>query len=84
MAVFEYFGMNPILIKVFNKGMSDHSTITMQKILETHRGFEGLITSSVDLGGGTGAVVNMIVSKHPSIKGINFDLPHVIIEDAPS
>jgi hypothetical protein len=56
----------------------------MQKILETHRGFEGLITSSVDLGGGTGAVVNMIVSKHPSIKGINFDLPHVIIEDAPS
>jgi caffeic acid 3-O-methyltransferase len=60
MAVFEYFGMNPILIKVFNKGMSDHSTITMQKILETHRGFEGLITSSVDLGGGTGAVVNMM------------------------
>jgi caffeic acid 3-O-methyltransferase len=63
MAVFEYFGMDAILIKVFNKGMSDHSTITMQKILETHRGFEGLITSSVDLGGRTGAVVNMIVSK---------------------
>ena len=34
----------------------------MQKILETHRGFEGH-TSSVDLGGGTGAVVDMIVSK---------------------
>jgi caffeic acid 3-O-methyltransferase len=25
----------------------------------------------------------MIVSKYPSIRGINFDLPHVI-EDAPS
>ncbi|KAL0317918.1 UNVERIFIED_CONTAM: Caffeic acid 3-O-methyltransferase 1 [Sesamum angustifolium] len=37
----------------------------------------------VDVGGGTGATLNMIVSKHPSIKGINFDLPHVI-EDAPS
>ena len=34
------------------------------------------------LAGGTGTVVNMIVSKYPSIKGINFDLPHVI-EDAP-
>jgi hypothetical protein len=33
--------------------------------------------------GGTGAVLSMIVSKYPSIRGINFDLPHVI-EDAPS
>ncbi|KAL5145757.1 Caffeic acid 3-O-methyltransferase [Glycine soja] len=67
---------------VFNKGMADHSTITMKKILETYTGFEGL-KSLVDVGGGTGAVVNMIVSKYPTIKGINFDLPHVI-GDAPS
>lgn len=62
--------------------MSDHSTITMKKLLETYKGFEGL-NSVVDVGGGTGAVLSMIVSKYPSIKGINFDLPHVI-EDAPS
>ena len=29
--------------------MSDHSTITMKKILETYKGFEGL-TSVVDVG----------------------------------
>ncbi|BFG23611.1 hypothetical protein CerSpe_098850 [Prunus speciosa] len=81
MTAFEYHGTDPRFNKVFNRGMADHSTITMKKILETYKGFEGL-TSIVDVGGGTGAVVNMIVSKYPSIKGINFDLPHVI-EDAP-
>ncbi|XP_050237154.1 caffeic acid 3-O-methyltransferase [Mercurialis annua] len=82
MTAFDYHGTDPRFNKVFNKGMSDHSTITMKKILETYKGFEGL-SSVVDVGGGTGAVLSMIVSKYPSIKGINFDLPHVI-QDAPS
>ncbi|KAJ6687409.1 O-METHYLTRANSFERASE [Salix koriyanagi] len=82
MTAFEYHGKDPRINKVFNKGMSDHSTITMKSILETYRGFEGL-ASLVDVGGGTGAVISAIVSKYPSIKGINFDLPHVIA-DAPS
>nr|AID68566.1 caffeic O-methyltransferase [Punica granatum] len=82
MTAFEYHGTDPRFNKVFNRGMSDHSTITMKKILETYKGFEGLNTI-VDVGGGTGAVLSMIVAKYPSIKGINFDLPHVI-EDAPS
>ncbi|KAM7280561.1 hypothetical protein ACFE04_007695 [Oxalis oulophora] len=82
MTSFDYHGKDMRFNKVFNKGMSDHSTITMKKILESYKGFEGL-TSLVDVGGGTGAVLSTIVSKYPSIKGINFDLPHVI-EDAPS
>nr|QAX90938.1 caffeic acid O-methyltransferase [Catalpa bungei]QAX90957.1 caffeic acid O-methyltransferase [Catalpa bungei] len=47
-----------------------------------YKGFEGL-KSLVDVGGGIGTSLNMIISKYPSIKGINFDLPHVI-QDAPS
>ncbi|XP_071725235.1 caffeic acid 3-O-methyltransferase 1 [Rutidosis leptorrhynchoides] len=82
MTSFDYHGKDLRFNKVFNKGMSDHSTITMKKILESYKGFEGL-TSVVDVGGGTGAVLSMIISKYPSTKGINFDLPHVI-EDAPS
>ncbi|XP_037496748.1 caffeic acid 3-O-methyltransferase [Jatropha curcas] len=82
MTLFEYHGTDPRFNKVFNEGMSYHSTIIMRKILETYKGFEGL-TSLVDVGGGIGAVLNMIVTKYPSMKGINFDLPHVI-EDAPS
>ncbi|XP_042481563.1 caffeic acid 3-O-methyltransferase-like [Macadamia integrifolia] len=83
MTSFEYFSTkDPGFSKVFNKGLSDYSNITMRKIVEIYKGFEGL-KSLVDVGGGTAATLNMIVSSHPSIKGINFDLPHVI-RDAPS
>ncbi|KAF7133514.1 hypothetical protein RHSIM_Rhsim09G0210100 [Rhododendron simsii] len=82
MTAFDYHGTDPRFNKVFNQGMSNHSTITMKKILETYQGFEGL-TSLVDVGGGIGATLQMILSKYPTIKGINFDLPHVI-EDAPA
>ncbi|KAL4309293.1 hypothetical protein GQ457_01G038910 [Hibiscus cannabinus] len=82
MDVFEYNGTDPRLNKAFNRGMSEHSTITMKKILETYDGFEGIKTL-VDVGGGIGASLHAIVSKYPSIKSINFDLPHVI-NNAPS
>ncbi|XP_010446534.1 PREDICTED: flavone 3'-O-methyltransferase 1-like [Camelina sativa] len=82
MSAFEYHGTDPRFNKVFNNGMSNHSTITMKKLLETYKGFEGL-TSLVDVGGGIGATLKLIVSKYPNLKGINFDLPHVI-DDAPS
>ncbi|XP_073130526.1 caffeic acid 3-O-methyltransferase 1 [Henckelia pumila] len=82
MTAFEYHGTDPRFNKVFNQGMSNHSTIIMRKILEKYEGFHGL-KSIVDVGGGTGATLNMIISKYPTIKGFNFDLPHVV-EDAPS
>ncbi|CAA7391548.1 unnamed protein product [Spirodela intermedia] len=82
MTIFEYLGTQPNFDEMFNAGMLGHSTITMKKMLETYRGFDRLGVL-VDVGGGIGATLNMIISKHPSIKGINFDLPHVIA-DAPS
>ncbi|KAL1218689.1 Flavone 3'-O-methyltransferase 1 [Cardamine amara subsp. amara] len=82
MGLFEDLGTDPSFNKVFNNAMANYSTIIMKKILETYKGFDGL-TSLVDVGGGIGASLKMIVSKYPNIKGINFDLPHVINE-APS
>ncbi|XP_010520935.1 PREDICTED: caffeic acid 3-O-methyltransferase-like [Tarenaya hassleriana] len=80
--LFEYPKTDPRFNKVFNAGMFNTSTITMKKILETYNGFEGL-SSLVDVGGGVRAILNMIVSKYPNVKGTNFDLPHVV-EVAPS
>ncbi|KAK8577732.1 hypothetical protein V6N13_027998 [Hibiscus sabdariffa] len=80
--LYEYNGTDPRFSKAFDRGMSDHSTITMKKILETYDGFEGIKTL-VDVGGGIGASLRAIVSKYPTIKGINFDLPYVI-KNAPS
>ncbi|KAJ8633496.1 hypothetical protein MRB53_026832 [Persea americana] len=61
--------------------MSNHSAVVMKKILETYKGSQGLKVV-VDVGGGIAATLNLIISEYPHIKGINYDLPHVI-EDAP-
>ncbi|WOH02341.1 hypothetical protein DCAR_0521730 [Daucus carota subsp. sativus] len=82
MSIFDYNSREPRFSKVFNQCMTGHSNITSKKILETYNGFEGL-SSIVDVGGGSGATLNMIVSRYPTIKGINFDLPHVL-RDSPS
>ncbi|KAL3651249.1 Caffeic acid 3-O-methyltransferase [Castilleja foliolosa] len=82
MHAFEYPATDPRFNEVFNRGMSETSTIVMKKIVEKYKGFDGLKTL-VDVGGGIGTSLKMILAKYPSIKGINFDLPHVI-QDAPS
>ncbi|CAH9087623.1 unnamed protein product [Cuscuta europaea] len=82
MSLFEYLSKDTKFNKIFNRGISDLSTLTMKKILEGYNGFEGL-KSLVDVGGGTGVTLNMILSKHPNVKGINFDLPHAIHDALP-
>lgn len=82
MSLFDYMEKDCELSDAFHRAMSDNSTMALKKILQTYKGFEGL-TSLVDVGGGVGTTLNMIISKYPSIVGINFDLPHVL-ENAPS
>lgn len=82
MTAFEYHGTDPRFNTVFNEGMSGHSTIITNKLLEIYEGFDGL-SSLVDVGGGVGATLGKITAKYPGIRGINFDLPHVISEALP-
>ncbi|KAJ4974850.1 hypothetical protein NE237_008024 [Protea cynaroides] len=82
MNLFSYLSQEPKFNKVFNTAMYNASKVTMKKVLETYKGFEGL-KEVVDVGGGYGVTLNLIISKYPTIKGINFDLPHVI-KAAPS
>lgn len=67
----------PKLNQTFNKAMAGISAIQMRKYLEVYEGFEG-VSTLVDVGGGTGQSLKMIISKYPHIKAINFDLPQVI------
>ncbi|GMH29540.1 hypothetical protein Nepgr_031383 [Nepenthes gracilis] len=80
--VYEYCGKDPRFNSIFNEAMSNHSTITVRKILDNYDGFKDL-SSLVDVGGGIEVTLSMIVSKYPTIKGINFDLSH-IVENAAS
>nr|WMX25281.1 O-methyltransferase OMT3 [Lophophora williamsii] len=81
LTLYEYAGIDDRFNKVFNDGMSGCSTTIMKKMVENYKGFEG-VSTLVDVAGGIGKNLNMIISKYPTIKGINFDLPHVI-KDAP-
>ncbi|KAK9069358.1 hypothetical protein SSX86_011261 [Deinandra increscens subsp. villosa] len=81
MNAFEYPAKDNRFNEVFNKRMYDNTRIVMKMILEKYKGFEG-VKQLIDVGGGLGANLELIVSKYPNIKGINFDLPHVI-ENAP-
>nr|GEV86785.1 caffeic acid 3-O-methyltransferase-like [Tanacetum cinerariifolium] len=74
---FEYMGLDARFNKIFNKAMVDTSIIVIKEVLNFYHGFDNL-KSLVDIGGGLGITLNMIISKHPKIKGINLDLPRVI------
>ncbi|URD76217.1 caffeic acid [Musa troglodytarum] len=82
MTAFEYHGTDPRFNAVFNDGMKNHSVIITRKLLDVYRGFDD-VSLLVDVGGGIGATLFMITSKHPHIHAINFDLPHVISEAPP-
>ncbi|KAH9781375.1 Flavone 3'-O-methyltransferase 1 [Citrus sinensis] len=74
---FEYPGLDPRFNEVFNIAMYNYTNLVIQKILEAYKGFEH-IQQLVDVGGCLGNTLKAITSKYPQIKGINFDLPHVI------
>ncbi|KAE8650102.1 caffeic acid 3-O-methyltransferase [Cucumis sativus] len=79
---FEYPKLDPRFNQVFNIAMVNHTTMSIKKIVESYKGFAN-IKQLVDVGGGLGVTLQIITSTYPSIKGINFDLPHVI-RDAPA
>ncbi|XP_017976311.1 PREDICTED: caffeic acid 3-O-methyltransferase [Theobroma cacao] len=82
MNLFEMAAKDNNFFNTFNQAMSNHTNIVMKKILEIYKGFEG-VSQVVDVGGGLGTNLKLIVSKYPQIKGINFDLP-LVVKDAPN
>jgi hypothetical protein len=80
-SMYEYFGKDSQINKIFNKSMTDTCNVEIKRIVEEYKGLEG-VSTMVDVGGGSGQSLKTIIAKYPSIKGINFDLPQVI-ENAP-
>ncbi|KAI3915185.1 hypothetical protein MKX01_035444 [Papaver californicum] len=76
-SIFEYACKEPRLNKVFNEGMGAFSVVVFEAVFKYYDGFSGM-KELLDVGGGIGTSISKIVSKYPSIHGINFDLPHVI------
>ncbi|KAH9727720.1 Flavone 3'-O-methyltransferase 1 [Citrus sinensis] len=74
---YEYAGNDFRFNGVFNKAMLNHTSIVTNRIIDSSKGFEQ-IKQLVDVGGGLGVNVNIIISNYLHIKGVNFDLSHVI------
>ncbi|KAK9180055.1 hypothetical protein WN943_029262 [Citrus x changshan-huyou] len=75
----DFASQNPQFNNLFNEAMACTTKITMKAFVSHYKvdGFNN-IRSMVDVGGGTGTALAEIVKSHPHIKGINFDLQHVI------
>ncbi|CAL9241006.1 unnamed protein product [Arabidopsis halleri] len=79
MKIFEYINSDEQFAELFNRAMSEPSTMIMKKVLELYRGFED-VNTLVDVGGGNGTVLGLVTSKYPHIKGVNFDLAQVLTQ----
>ncbi|XP_068638380.1 (S)-scoulerine 9-O-methyltransferase-like [Aristolochia californica] len=77
MSIFEFAAKDREYTEVFHKAMSNTSTMVLAEVFAVYNGFEE-VKEIVDVGGGVGTCVSMLVSKYPHIRGINFDLPYVI------
>ena len=76
MSIFEYFTQNKEQGELFNQAMSDLSSMDAPAVAQGYS-FEH-IQSIVDVGGGHGLLLATILERNPHMKGILYDLEHVI------
>ena len=74
--VFEYFAKNQEAGEIFNRAMSSFSGIATNAVIDAYD-FGGIETI-VDIAGGHGRVLTGILQANPKMRGVLFDLPHVI------
>jgi O-methyltransferase domain/Dimerisation domain len=79
--VFEHFARDPELSAVFNDAMTTFSGVVISAALKVYD-FTG-VNVLVDVAGGHGAVLTSVLGAYPQMRGILFDLDHVIAGAVP-
>ena len=74
--LFPYIAANPSLAPVFDAGMTSFHGPETQAMLDAYD-FSGIGTLA-DIGGGNGGLLAAALKKHPAMRGLLFDLDHVI------
>ncbi|XVE48795.1 hypothetical protein DITRI_Ditri01bG0031400 [Diplodiscus trichospermus] len=78
MDLWSYAEANPGHSKLIDEGLACFARQTVPAIIEgCPEVFDG-IGNLVDVGGGNGTALRILVKAFPWIRGINFDLPHVV------
>jgi hypothetical protein len=73
---FEYMKAHAAVASSFNTVMTDQNAAAAQAVVEAYD-FSGLGTL-VDVGGGHGSLLAAILAAYPPLRGILYDLPHVV------
>jgi hypothetical protein len=81
MPLFEYLSKNPDMSASFNNAMTAFSANVMPAVLEVYD-FSGIATL-VDIAGGHGHVLTSVLKAYPQMRGVLFDLEHVIAGAGP-
>ncbi|XP_042495064.1 LOW QUALITY PROTEIN: acetylserotonin O-methyltransferase-like [Macadamia integrifolia] len=83
--IWEYSERNPDHSKLINDAMACDARVAVPAIVEgCPKLFEGVGTVVVvHVGGGTGTTLGMLVKNFPWLRGINFDLAHVVSTTLP-
>ena len=81
MPVFEYFAGQPEYSALFNNAMTAFSAVVIPAVLEAYD-FSG-IDVLVDVAGGHGQVLTSVLNKYPTMRGVLFDVDHVIAGAGP-
>ena len=76
MDIFDHLEKSPERNTLYNKAMTNTSDISSATIVSAYD-FSG-IKKLVDIGGGEGYLLSVILTKYPGMKGIVIDFPHVV------
>jgi hypothetical protein len=74
--LFEYMEQNAALGATFNDAMSAFSDAALPELLAAYD--FSRIQVLADIGGGHGRLLAAVLAQHPSLRGVLFDLPHVV------
>jgi O-methyltransferase domain len=74
--VFNYISIHPELGPVFDAGMTSMNFYETAAMLDAYD-FTG-INVLADIGGGNGSLISAVLGRYPNMKGILFDLGHVV------
>lgn len=74
---FDVLFSNAEELSVFNNAMTSISAVSIPTVLE-HYDFSGMGATIADIAGGHGYVLTAILEKHPQMRGILFDVDHVL------
>ena len=81
MGLFEYLQHNPGMAQFFSETMVGFHGREPPAVAEAYD-FAGIGTL-VDVGGASGNMLGHVLSRHPGVKGVLYDLPHVVVDAPP-